>query len=74
MWGETPDGKRIPLDPRPPVYQIGAVAIDAGTPITRDYGAMVSHFATCPKASQFSGRGRKGGNDGRADGGQPAGG
>ena len=56
-WGVTADGKRIPLDPRPPVYRI---VNDAGgnEVVERDKNAMVSHFATCPKANEFSG-GRK---------------
>jgi hypothetical protein len=68
VWGETRDGKRIPLDPRAAVYcyQEGLDGKDAvcdraleinGTPTLR---FMVSHFATCPKASEFSGRGKKG--------------
>lgn len=49
VWGETVDGKRIPLDPRPPVYKILATGR-----VVRDVTCMVSHFATCPHASQFS--------------------
>lgn len=63
VWGSYLDGenreKRVPLDPAPPVYRV--VRHDAGGDalIRRDPDAMVSHFATCPKADQFSGRGRK---------------
>jgi hypothetical protein len=50
----------VPLDPRPPVY---AVTIDDqdGQPVSgvRLPRAFVSHFATCPKAGQFSGAKRK---------------
>jgi hypothetical protein len=55
VWGVTPDGKRIPLDPKPPIY---AVAQDVGGALhlrrmpTGD--VMVSHFATCPQANEFS--------------------
>jgi hypothetical protein len=48
------DGKIIPLDPRPPVYE---VTEDDGTnPPTVRRASMchVSHFATCPKAGDFS--------------------
>lgn len=57
VWGVTPDGKRIPLDPKPPVYRTeerGAEVIAA-----RDREAMVSHFATCPEANRFSASGRR---------------
>jgi hypothetical protein len=52
------EGKRglHPLDPRPPVYVITVWDQD-GTPTEaiRMNTAYVSHFATCPKAGQFSG-------------------
>jgi hypothetical protein len=64
IWGVTPEGKRIPLDPRPPVYVVDYSA-EAKEFVARlvplEDGVrthMVSHFATCPKASEFSG-GRK---------------
>lgn len=48
------DGKlvKVPLDPRAPVYIVtqGPLGIEA----VRHAAAMVSHFATCPKADQFS--------------------
>ena len=64
VFGLTENGKRIPLDPRPPVYQIVTDG-DAGPPdivrLAQHFDAsalrataMVSHFATCPKASEFS--------------------
>lgn len=58
VWGVTNDGKKIPLDPRPPVYRIfthpeGFIGAE------RDREALCSHFATCPKANQFSGSRRK---------------
>ena len=51
-WGALPDGKRVPLDPVPPCYRY-----DAATGVAaRMTGCMVSHFATCPKANEFSGK------------------
>ena len=55
VWGLTREGKRIPLDPRPPIYLL----MDTGTDgvmveKTEQHRYMVSHFATCPKASDFS--------------------
>lgn len=55
VFGLTEDGKRIPLDPRPPVYAVIGQN-EAGVPLVRRHvGAMVSHFATCPNANDFSG-------------------
>lgn len=54
VWATTPDGKQIPLDPRPPCYEV-VQDIDTGeATCTRKKDAMVTHFATCPKADQFS--------------------
>ncbi len=55
VWGVTADGKKIPLDPRAPVYQLGRVDIDGNQELSRTSMAMVSHFCTCPKANLFSG-------------------
>ena len=62
IWGMMSNGKKISLDPRAPIYSI----------MSRDpvYGfyevsrieletAMVSHFATCAKANDFSGKNKK---------------
>lgn len=51
----TPEGKRIPLDTVAPVYTV-VVADQDDNPDTcvRNRASYVSHFATCPKASQFS--------------------
>jgi len=48
-------GKRIPLDPRPIVYQIGSFDKEEyeAKQLTQAEG-MVSHFNTCPYANQFS--------------------
>jgi hypothetical protein len=62
IWLTTMDGKRIPLDPVPPVYVVKINHI--GQPfIARERAAMVSHFATCPKANDFSAANRR--KDGR---------
>jgi len=68
VWGVTSEKKKIPLDPRPPIYWF----IDDGgegpccrvvdqtvlginpTWDGRPAKAMVSHFATCPQANRFS--------------------
>lgn len=47
-------GKSVPLDPKPPVYEINS----DGT-AERRRGAMVSHFATCTEANRFSGSRKK---------------
>lgn len=63
VWARLPDGGKIPLDPRPPVYEVSEVTeadpnnpgqVVTVTTATRAPGKMVSHFATCPKASDFS--------------------
>ena len=60
IWGVTPEGKKIPLDPSPPVYavEVGAVLHTDGQFVRRASGFHVSHFATCPNANDFS-KGRK---------------
>jgi hypothetical protein len=61
VWGTTEDGKKIPLDPRAAVYMLGPRKIDDGDHadgdqiVKRTTLALVSHFATCAKANQFSG-------------------
>ena len=63
IWGKTHDGKRIPLDPSAPIYGVNVATTDG--PVVclipaadrKNQGPWVSHFATCPKASQFSRRG-----------------
>ena len=53
IWAETADGKRIPLDPKAPVYHV--VNSDTGRieRLPSDL-YMVSHFATCKDANKFS--------------------
>jgi hypothetical protein len=55
VWAVLVDGKKIPLDPRPPVYDQIGTAKDGSPMVQRARTCMVSHFATCPKASEFSG-------------------
>lgn len=67
VWGISKDGKRIPLDPKPPVYDVLRITeldvhwprVEMDTvPVVRNEEAYVSHFATCPNASDFSGKNR----------------
>jgi hypothetical protein len=68
VWATSPDGKAIPLDPRPAIYTVyqdtealyclRQVMIERGRESLPGY-LMVTHFATCPKASEFSGRNKK---------------
>lgn len=57
VWGVTSPGKAVPLDPRPPVYHVTSdTKSKSGYSAIRAIGThMVSHFATCPKANDFSG-------------------
>jgi hypothetical protein len=70
VWGVTEEGKRIPLDPRPPVYLVSYNGEEHITTAVRANGEeapkleseatfMVSHFATCTHANEFSGKGKK---------------
>lgn len=68
VWAVTEDGKKIPVDPKPPVYKLfwahphpitkapvaawRVAAVDLQGSDPEGYG--VNHFATCPKAIQFS--------------------
>lgn len=60
VWGRTPEGKKIPLDPAAPVYKVGREDGEGGFYIERTTDAMVSHFKTCPDAGAF-GKGGRGG-------------
>lgn len=58
VWGTIPSATggppiRVPLDPTPAVYRL-VKRHGARTEVARDNSAMVSHFATCPKAAEFS--------------------
>jgi hypothetical protein len=52
LWAQTTEGKWIPLDTRAPTYSIADVK-GMGLRALRSEG-YVSHFATCPKANDFS--------------------
>ncbi len=59
VWGKTGDGKAIPLDPKPPIYYTkempdGETACVKFTSMEEGVDYMVSHFATCSKANEFS--------------------
>ena len=62
IWGvltnQHGEMKRLPLDPKPPIYRvIGTESTSAGesVKVQRMDNALVSHFATCPNANDFSG-------------------
>lgn len=61
LWGITRQGKQIPLDPKPPVYLVKGNPRDGHQPleIERLRHVYVSHFATCPKANDFSNQSKK---------------
>ena len=59
IWGVTADNVRVPLDPRPAVYEVYAQDRQVGRAIARLESAMVTHFATCVKANEFSGSKKK---------------
>lgn len=51
FWGETGEGKKIPLDASAPVYEFNGKS----NKITRTSSMVfVSHFSTCSKANDFS--------------------
>lgn len=61
VWGQLPDGTKIPMDPKPATYLLLAPALEHykvqranGNKDKAQGQVMVSHFATCPKADQFS--------------------
>jgi hypothetical protein len=55
VWGETPEGTVIPLDPKAPVYSIEGKSGPTGRlPVVRCVSVMVSHVATCREASAMS--------------------
>lgn len=55
LWVTSPLGKPLPLDAGSVVYEL-TDRIHEGRPVVRiRRHAWVSHFRTCPKASQFSG-------------------
>lgn len=60
-WIETDTGAKVPLDASAPVYGKTAAGLWMLFPVAdrRDRGPAVSHFSTCPKASDFSGSKKK---------------
>jgi hypothetical protein len=52
-----PNGKVIPLDTRAQLYRVVVKnGVDVAVPVPKDERIFVTHFATCPHASAFSGR------------------
>ena len=59
LWGVDEKGRRIPLDPHAPVYHVMSFNAATQTYAVERAGGerpinYVSHFATCPKANEFS--------------------
>jgi hypothetical protein len=66
LWARAPEGGAIPLDPRAIVYEVhegpgGTLQASKAPRLGKDqkHGFAVSHFATCPKANEFSGTAAK---------------
>lgn len=57
IWAKNENNKMIPLDAKAPVYvlTIEENIRDANCQRSRNPRAYVTHFATCPKANEFSG-------------------
>ena len=53
VFGDLPTGGKVPLDPKAPVYDVEGI-IGGTVTATRRTEAMVTHFATCPAASNFT--------------------
>jgi len=58
VWAKDEKGTSHPLDARAPVYHFNGGDLDAEFTVYRLTGSWVSHFATCPKANEFS-KGKK---------------
>lgn len=60
IFVRTAEGKTVPLDPVAPIF-VRERDGDGGALWAQDRGdsVFVSHFATCSRANDFSGRGRK---------------
>ncbi|MCC6671074.1 MAG: hypothetical protein IT458_08435 [Planctomycetes bacterium] len=64
VWATKEDGGKVPLDASAPVYAVTEVGdeiaggAEAVVLAKRAERHLVSHFATCPQASEFSGRSR----------------
>lgn len=55
-FAKTVDGKTVPLDPRPPVYAWTPDGWKRANGKNRPIKALVTHFATCARANDFSGK------------------
>lgn len=55
-FARTPDGKAVPLDMVAPVYELELDWETGQMVAVRTTSAHVSHFSTCPHASQHSRR------------------
>lgn len=53
VWADK-NGAKIPLDPKPACYRVSEDTERRLTKAYREHDVMVTHFATCPKASTFS--------------------
>lgn len=61
VWGVNKEtGKSVPIDMIPPVYAVHEEAGGSVTLVNLKKAAGVSHFATCPQASEHSKGGRGG--------------
>lgn len=49
IFAKTPEGKTVPLDKSAPVYLVAETGL-----AIRANRCFVSHFKSCPKASEFS--------------------
>ena len=54
VWAKDEKGMLHPLDYRAPVYSYNGTEADGTVRCHRAEGCYVSHFATCPKANDFS--------------------
>jgi hypothetical protein len=57
VWGRTPTGSWLPLDPVPPVYAVVKIRDFEGRErpeVVRNMMAFVSHFTTCAQVNRFS--------------------
>ena len=62
-WGRTIEGKNIPLEMTPHVYEVTEVVTDEkgrSTNLVRQLQAKyISHFICCPDREKFSGKGKR---------------
>ncbi len=58
-WYQLASGKRHPFDGTPVPELVQPAGQDAGVFGQLDTAVATSHFATCPQAKQWRGKGRK---------------